>query len=749
MNSFDFSLYDPEDETKVEVSKKPIEKTSKKESSFDFEKYDLNDLYTEGKPFDQMNALERYKVGSPFKGTKSLLSSATAGFSELVPGLGLSDEEKATLSNSDMVSDFVGMTLPVGAASKGVGLAAKAGKQVASKLGYTSPDKVSKGIKYLSELGHVSGTGALYGAAKETSGSLGGDEFDFTNIPKTAAEFVLFHTALRGIFGAGSKIYSKFTELPPETQAKILQEKIIPKDLPKSQRENSEEILKIIKDREAANISTQKAAQQETNASPTFRGAIQNQPETNLSSRRITQGEDIGLRPTPQGENVNIKDRVGNIFSENRFYNTTQGGQAIKNEIMEVDRDVYKGVNDLYRNSRELNAEVTGEHPRLANELQTSIDNLSRIPEPSDVQRRLIRTQQRILDRLVQYENILDDEGRVIGRDVVGYNPIDNQTLIDQVQALRQIIDFDFAHGNTKNIFRPTIDNLQNAVVEAAENSGSSEAAQAFSDARSAYRVWSETFDNDYIRPFRDSSNQDFSKLLKSSLDLDESNMLRKVLNLSERGQELANASTREIVEKNLSKYFDNTREVDLRDFNTSLRELEAVITPEQAEEIRTLFNEQNRKPSFKAKVQTSQKPQKSTNDEKIIAKFAKKKPEDIQRMMNNRSGIKELREHLSDTKEHKELFDRYAKQKMRSILREGKIEKDFTGNDLYEVLNKEKNYDLFSEIIGESETETLRLEAKEIGKKQVAKEKRNASIRRSIKKIAGYKGIELILSIL
>lgn len=286
---------------------------------------------------------------------------------------------------------------------------------------------------------------------------------------------------------------------------------------------------------------------------------------------------------------------------------------------------------------------------------------------------------------------------------------------------------------------------MEDAAIRSAEQVGRPEAAEALREAKSAYRAWVEAFDNDYIRPFRDASNQDFSKLFKSSLDLDESNMVRRILNLSENGERLGNASVREIVEKNLSKYLENPRSAHGREFDKAMRELEAVITPEQAQQIRTAIAQGQGRPPFRAR---STPPRALTNDERIAAKYIGKEPEDIQRLMNTRSGIKQLRQDLNTPKKQ-EAFKRLQQQKMRSIMREGNIEKEFTGDDLYRFLNKEHNYELFSEMLGETETEALRQSAKEIGKRQVKSEVRNKKVSKAAHKVAAFKTLEILLNLL
>lgn len=101
------------------------------------------------------------------------------------------------------------------------------------------------------------------------------------------------------------------------------------------------------------------------------------------------------------------------------------------------------------------------------------------------------------------------------------------------------------------------------------------------------------------------------------------------------------------------------------------------------------------------------------------IAKHQGTKPEDLLQKLNSRSGIRELRKEYP-----KNIFDQMTKSKMREILREGNIEKNYKGKDLYNVLNKRSNNELFSEIIGEAETEAAQKLAKQFGEDVVTVEK-------------------------
>jgi len=481
----------------------------------------------------------------------------------------------------------------------------------------------------------------------------------------------------------------------PSSKAAALESKIIGAEKQPSSFETAESILKDLQ------------STPETNEGALgLRIPQQNKPSINVEGRTITsKGKDLGVRPSKTFEATNLKDVVGNTISPQKFYNTTEGGKAITDEVRRLDEEVYRGVNNLYKRSRELNSQIENIQPNLVEDLTPRIRELEKIPEPSDVQKRLITAMKKIRNDLAH----IGEDGEVIG-----YKPINNQTLIDQVQSLRQIVDYDFSHGNTKNIFKPLINSIEDAVINTSKQSGNLEAVAANIEAKNAYKNWVNAFDTPYMRPLRDRSNKDFSKSFKSALDLDEYNVLSPILNASERGKLLNQAVSRDLVEKHLAPFLENPHKANTREFNKTLRELDAVLPPGMTQQIRNKFNASRKTPSFRAKAKPF------TKAEEASSKYLKLKPEDIQAKMNSRSGIRELRQDLSGSESRKKLFNQLERQKLRSLLREGNIEKEFTGNDVYNVLNKEKNAEIFREIMGEQEFEAARQEFKEIGKKQI-----------------------------
>lgn len=466
--------------------------------------------------------------------------------------------------------------------------------------------------------------------------------------------------------------------------------------------------------------------------SPTFPRQSQFREASSLANRVREGGENLGISPSPlpSGGRPELKNTVGRTISPYEVHNSTNAGRTIRREVMRIDQGEYENVNRLYELSRELNEGIIDRQPELADALLERIEELERIPSRSSPTTQLLRSNEQLLDRLVTY----DEEGNISG-----YRPISNQDLINQIQESRRIIDFDFAHGNAKNIFRPFINEMQEAVIHSSE-SQNPDAANAFRDARTAYRNWSNTYDNDYIRPLRDLSNRDFSKMFKQSLDTDNFNVLRDVLERTPAGEEIVNVLQREIVEDKLGKILKEPSKVSSREIERNLRELEAVISPEQVQEIRRTIQEHQRR--FPRRVERIEKEPISQIDRRAADMF-KKTPEQIERLLDSRSGIRELEESAT-TPRQKEIFSRLKQRKIQSILRENNIEKEFTGEQLFNVLNKEKNFELMSELTSREMATELRETAKEISERKFTKE----NVKKVSKALFKFKIIHTLLSL-
>lgn len=414
---------------------------------------------------------------------------------------------------------------------------------------------------------------------------------------------------------------------------------------------------------------------------------------TDLSKRSIQQSDKkIGLEVPTQTPRTAPENEVGKIFSEKKFKNTTQGGKALKDEIMRLDEADYKNVNQLYENARAENRMIEDIHPELADTIQQRLEELEKIPAPSGPQKDLINSMKNILSDIVEYG---EEGGR---KTISGYKQINNQTLIDQVQSLRQKIDYDFAHGNTKNIFKPLINDLQEAAAQSAENINP-QANVALKEAREAYKNWAETFDNDYIRPFRDKSNKDYSKLFTKSHDIDNFNVIRGVIEKTPQGETLSKATLRELVQGELAPYIKNPQKMNSPEFARIMNELEAVITPEQSRSIEQALKKEAHR--FGSRT-FSRKPL-----EKNLLQG--KSPEQIARMTDTISGMKEVEKLLSGTEQGKQLVRDIKDFKAADILYKGKLNAPEKSQSIAELLNDREKVAFLKETLGTERVNQLR----------------------------------------
>ncbi len=409
-------------------------------------------------------------------------------------------------------------------------------------------------------------------------------------------------------------------------------------------------------------------------------------------------GKDLGLRPasaTPK----DIGEEIGNNISGNRFYNTTTGGLKIKDRIIKADEAVYKEVKQAYIDAKPLNKNIIEEQPELVEKINARIRDLKQIPSKSSPQTSLLKSLIDIRNKLI----VKNKKGKI-----VGYKPISNQILIEQNQALKGKVDYDFAHGNPNNIFKPFIGEIEEAILLTAQEQNP-EAFKALEAAKAKYAKWSDTFNNDYLRPWRDRSNKDFSKSYKGMLDLDEYNQIAPILNATEDGVVLAKAAKRDLVDKYLKEFYKNPSSANKKELETTLRELESVLTPEETKSISKIL-ESPRKRNIKGKYQKpTEKPAPKVNKYKSMTR------KQLEAEFSHEETIRQLKNEIK-TPQQKKTFDEMMRHKTREILNEGKLTKKSTGTELYNVLNDIENSEILRAGWGDAEFERVLQAAEKIG---------------------------------
>lgn len=423
------------------------------------------------------------------------------------------------------------------------------------------------------------------------------------------------------------------------------------------------------------------ALQQEEGLSPEqkiIKETFKETPES-LEKRNISlRGTGLQIRPILPARQIPLTEEVGNIISRDEFINSRQGGQGIVNEVRALDRAAYKKVNDLYQSSREANRLVEEIQPELSRMLTTRLEYLEDIPDPSTMQRRLMRSLKNII--------------REIGTEDSGFLPINNQRLIDQIQSLRNEIDYNFEHGNAANIFRPVIEDLTKAVEKSAQMNKN--ALLAWNEARTAYKNWAEMFDNPYIRPLRDKKNLDFSKIYRGAQDIDEYLVLRDILNGTEKGNLYSRALARSIAEKKLSPFFKGNKVSLGKEFDKELRELLPVLGEKRLQEIKNIASKKRNRTFINKTVKIKK--------EKPTLKFESEK--DIEKALNSREGIKELKKELNP-----KTFDKLAENKVLEILKSERYHPEkLKGSDLLKIVNNKVKREILIQLLGKNQFREL-----------------------------------------
>lgn len=447
-------------------------------------------------------------------------------------------------------------------------------------------------------------------------------------------------------------------------------------------------------------------------------------------------GEELGIRverppavKTPEG----LKGRIGNKISDSQIYNRNTTGRELQKVVRELDSKAYEEVNNLYDRSRDLNKSVNEIHPELAYKLQDSANEIRKIADPSSVQKRHLISLDKIVDSLATF----DESGMI-----TGYKPVTNQAMIEQMQSLRQIVDYDFAHGKPSGIFKPTINSIEDDLIQVSHRTGNASAAESILDAKDAYRDWSTKYDNDYIRPYRDISNRDYAKLFDKTLDTDNFNVMKDLIGDTSEGAQIVKATQREIAEKQLSKVMKDPKNISKPDLEKTYRELETVLDKKQMDGVREEVSDATKR--FPNQVRVLKTPEKIPIDMKAIQKYTNKTPEQIEGMVNSRSGIRDLRSDLGKTESGKKLFDKFKQQKIQEILRGEKIKGEFSGDDIYKVMNNKKNYDLIEELTSPQEAKAILDASKEIANRKFTME----NIRKIGSKLMKFKVLKAVLSI-
>jgi hypothetical protein len=467
-----------------------------------------------------------------------------------------------------------------------------------------------------------------------------------------------------------------------------------------------------------------------------------------LKGRVKPDGKDIGFKPDPPyTKDASLSDEVGSVVSKNKIDNPYEAGNSQSKIVMSSADSDYQIVKGLYKESDALQANISSEQPQLVQELNFLKQEIEKIPFPSTVNARKLNAVKNILDVLLEKIGTTGEEA------IYAFAPVENKILLDQAKDLRQALSYDFTLGDSKKIIMPVIEALENAAERAAIEQGNTAAVEASKKSRAAYREWSQTYNNDYINPYRDLSNKSYIQKFDNSLNVDNYIQLDNVLNKTYEGQQLSQATRRKLVNDKLQKFTENPKNALTESFDETLNELKPILKEGEEQAIRQKFIQARKKPyipakkaervvepkepDFKAqpKFKEPKEPTKPKGVEKIthvkvpikgelepskemiaISKKMKITPEKAMESMDSVTGIKNLRNELSKTEPGQKLMARVEKEKMKDLFYKGKVKPQFKGNEIRDILNEGSNFDVVSELIGEDAAIDMLNSAQKIG---------------------------------
>lgn len=782
MNNFDFSTYDETEEKPITKQTIPVNSSS----SFDFSTYDetepekqredpIYQKYFKSRDINreelkkmsfqdkqeyaqELNRDREYRQSAGF--LKNAVSSLTFGFSERSDLLKPQENELLQTAGS-----IAGDTIPFLGAFKLLGK----GVQM-----------IPKSYEWSRVAAHVAGSGVIAGGNEAIREVGKEEEFDPLKIASHAALGSIFDVLTRTVPNAYNwlkrltkpqqeqlLVKNRIPENMTETDYKFFEDEIVPElqkvgeaeyqnfhktavqendqifqqEMNNIKAHHENDLFKIqeaearhaqrTKQIEEANELVMKeyqAAKLEWEATKARESAVRNDMEA-ANMRASLEVE------SNTSTEIGLQKEVGDIISPNKTSNATVGGEETMAAVRGSARSDQKQVAKLYEASDELNKGVSQTHPEAANELRGIVEQFKSKGNLTSEEQQLVNNAEKTLNGLIEF----GEDGAAIG-----FKEVDNQFLLDQAKVLRQKMYHDYGESNSTGIYQPLIDLYQDAAKQAAIGSGNIAAAEANDVARAAHREWATLYKNRYIRQWRNLSSNKPESLYKNSLSIDNFRQLNRVLSKSNSGQNLASQIRRDLVNKNLSKFFKDPRSGSIVEFNNALNELEPILNPGEGSRISNSFRQARKaepmpgminsnikepKPPTLQKIPEkdfkypdtvkipTKKPVKPTPEMKEASKLMEITPEEIQNLTKTPTGLKKIKTVLSKSTKGERLLQELHKRKLGEILHQ----KQYKGRDLHK--NVQENYDVIAEILGVDETNVLLEASEKVGDNRVTRE--------------------------
>ena len=530
-------------------------------------------------------------------GAKGLVGSIPiAKYSGILPALLAHMETPEGFESAEKAGGFFGEGAKVA-------LSFHPAAKVTSFLGSSAP------VKYA--------TAALAGAIYKTIDKLGEGKMPTEQEIRNEVGTFVAMEGVFGLIGKGVKALINKGVKPPDITPELLTD-IMTSEAPTTVSETANKALEVLKAEQksfqaaqaphvpppapAPEVTTAKFPQSTERPGKSVELNMPKKAPSLEGRAKPEAHKNLGLKVELPHANPTPEQRALNPFKE-RVENLTQSGKAAKAIVEKEDKALYKTANEKFEISKKLNKAAKEEKPDLVKELTKIRKDISKIPEPSPVQKRLQNSIDTFVDSIVKKNK---------NGEIVGFKKVANQTMIEQMQSWKQIVDYEFAHGDPANIYKLAIGALENSIEKSMVGK---EAVAAWKEAKATYKEWAQTFNNDYVNPFRSATNKDYAKNFeKLTKDFDYFNQVAPVLERDAAGKQLIDSARREIVENTFGKFFKDPTSMTRKEALKELKELEAVLTPQQVKSVEEGINEALAKEpiTFKATYEPVVKDQKN-----------------------------------------------------------------------------------------------------------------------------------------
>lgn len=490
------------------------------------------------------------------------------------------------------------------------------------------------------------------------------------------------------------------------------------------------------------------------------------------------------VKHKPSKKDYRVQE-LGKKFSKKKPTSDYDTSEDITKNLKQYKQIEYTKVNEEYNKAKKYAAKFSGNFIESSAQARETLNELgkSKIPSPGE------ETVKKLLRKYIKTAN-------------KGYANV--ESMMKTADSLSSIMKYDTTTPDIRNRLAPTVKAINSDCCRAIKEKGGD--PSILQKANENYKDHINRFSNTFIRDFsKKEPNVSYEKLYKKAKTPEGYRALNEIFEKShlienekgkvikyDYGPDLMRKITRDVVEDNLGKYAEDPKTIGSRAYEKDLLNLRSVVGEEATDKadkyLRNIHNEYVKSPKRFEKMSAQQRAdernakkltpqqrkdlqipkqepqytaiesisrsygkvtpkralQKWETASKAAAKYQGKTPKEIDNMMNSVHGIRTLKADLSERPNGQRIMKDLTTRELNKIMSDGKINVNSTGKDIYNVINKSKNFETIQELLGPEQAKELLEVTKELGDKKLTKE----NLKLIGKKAMKYLGLSWALGI-